>query len=113
MRERAYWGLFLGGDITGSGEDAEDVAPYVFVHRGVIQNVGKFAVTVTDGEGIVGDIALGQDLLVAFPRLLRLGKVVGEVVTDKSLPGDAGNPYGGFIDVGDSAVRADSDQGVE
>ena len=63
-------GLLLRRHVAGGGEDAEHVAASVLVDRGVVENVGELAVPVADGERIVGDEALLEDLLVALARLL-------------------------------------------
>ncbi len=77
-------GLLLRGDVARGGEHAEHVAAHVLVDRGVVEHVGEPPVPVADGERVVGDEPLGEHLLVALARLLRLGEVVGEVGADRA-----------------------------
>ena len=73
------------GDVAGGGEDAQDVALRVLVHRGVVEDVGELAVVAADGQRVVGDEALGEGQLVALAGLFRLREIGGEVAADKLL----------------------------
>src|SRR5208337_1041728 len=63
--------------------------------------------------GIVADQPLAEHPPVALMGLLGLGEVFGEVLADKLGAGVAGDGLGGLVHVGDLAVGADGDQGVE
>src|SRR6185369_7039846 len=85
----------------------------VAVNGSVVENAGEPAVTVADGQRIVGDESLGEDLHVTLAGLVRLGEVVGEVGADQLLPLHAGDLHGRLVDVGDLPFRGDGDQRVQ
>ena len=74
-----FFHLFLRGDVARSRKHAEYLAAGILVDRGVVEHVRQPAVFMPNGEWVIGDEALGEDLPVAVARLLRLGEVVREV----------------------------------
>ena len=63
----------------------------VLVDRGVVENVGEFAVASTYGEGVIGHRALGEGLAVARAGALGSGEVIGKVGADEFLARVAGD----------------------
>src|SRR5665811_819981 len=113
MRWAASNASLLFGDLAGGGENAEDVSACVAVDRGVVQNVGQGAVPVAQGERVVGDRPLRENLLVALVSLVGVGEVTGEVGPEELVAGDAGDLDRGLVDVGDPAFGADRHQRVQ
>ena len=106
-------GLLLGRHVAGGGEHAEHVAARVFVDRCIVKNVGEAPILVANGQRVVGDESLGEDLLVSLPSLAWLGEVVGEIRPDQLLPRNPGYLVGTLVDIGDLAFGADGYQRVE
>jgi len=68
---------------------------------------------VAEGEWVVAHEAFVKDLAIAAAGFLGVGEVAGEIAADELLAGNAGDLYGGLINVGDFAIGADGDEGVE
>src|SRR5207245_4722842 len=75
-------GLLLRGHVAGGREYAQDVAAGVVVNRGVVQDLGQMALSVTDRQRAVGHGALGENLLVTLAGFCRLGGLVAETGPD-------------------------------
>ena len=64
-----------------------------------------------EGEWVVAHEAFVKDLAIAAAGFLGVGEVAGEIAADELLAGNAGDLYGGLINVGDFAIGADGDEG--
>jgi hypothetical protein len=71
------------------------------------------AVPVPDFERIVSDRAFLENTFVALTCFLRLRKVIGKISPYELLPRVSGDSFRGFVDVGDPAVRRDSNKRVQ
>ena len=64
------------GHVARGGEHADHVAADVLVNRRVVENVGKLAEPVTDGQRVIGDEApIGEDLPITLARQFSAGSV--------------------------------------
>ena len=106
LREFAH-GPFLHGDVAGGGEYAQHVPGRVLVDRAVVQHIGQRAAGMADGQRVVGDGTLREDLPVRRTRRIGLGEVVREVGPHQFVPRDPGHPDRRLVHVGDLAFRAD------
>ena len=105
--------MLLRGYVAGGGEHAQHVSTCILVYRGVVKHVGNAASSVTDGEWVVCDGALRENLPVALARPLGLGEVVGEISSDQFFSRHTGHLGQGRIDIGDFPFGAYGDEWVE
>ena len=106
-------GLFLHRHVARGGKRAQHLALVVPVNGGVVKHVHDAPRRVADGQRVVLHVALGEYLPVAGTSVVRRGEVIGEVRADELLARHAGRLHGGFVHVGDLALRADGDERVE
>ena len=99
--------------IAGSRKNAQDIACHVLVHGGVVQDMGQFSAGMPDRERIVGNKAFFEYLAISLARQFGFRKVVRKVRADELLAPDAGDLYGGFVDIGNFSFRADRHQRVK
>ncbi len=57
-------------DITGCGEDADDIAGFIPINRGVVQHRHDAAVLVTEFQLIITHKPFEENLLIAYTGLL-------------------------------------------
>ena len=100
-------------DVAGHGDDAQNTAFRIFVHTGVVEDLGQLARLVSDRQRIVGDGALGERFLVTLTGLGGLGEVVAEVRPDERLSRSPRDLDRSLVDVGDLALGADRDQRIQ
>ena len=67
------------GDVPGGGEDTDRRAGLIPEDDRVVEDLGHLPRHVADGQGVVPDRSLREDLLVSFPRLGGFREIIGEV----------------------------------
>ena len=104
---------FALSHVAGGREHPDNLPGFIPIYGSVVDHRGEAALSMTDFQLVVLDLAFAEDLLVPRPSFLRLGEVIREVRADKLLLGESGHALSGAVDVRDLAVRRDGDQGIQ
>ena len=67
----------------------------------------------SNGEGVISDETVSEDLSVACFCFFRLSEIVAEVAFNQLFAGKASHPLGGFVDIRNLSVSIDGDEGIE
>ncbi len=106
-------GPLLRRDIARRRKHTLHFALRVPVDGRVVEHLHQPTRDAAHDQGIVAHHTLGEDALIAFARLLRLGEVVAEVAADQFLTAAPRRGFSRGVDVGDLAVATDRHQRIQ
>ena len=66
-----------------------------------------------NGEGVISDKTVSEDLSVARICIFRLSEIVAEVAFNQFFAGKASHLLGGLVDIRDFSVSIDGDERIE